>query len=725
MGGAVAVELADRAPDRVASVVMVACIGVQELELFGDYRLNHAVHGLQLAAVQAARWGLPHFGAMDDFALGLPYARNFYDTDQRPLRNMLRRLRQPLLLVHGERDFLVPVAAAREHHRIVPHSELQVLDDGHFVVFTRPGDLAERIDTWVKRVPTDPALRPENASRDRLLAAAEPFDPSTIPPAGGPTLLVLFLLLAAATLVSEDLTCIAAGLLVAQGRMTFVPAVAACLFGILLGDVLLFLAGRWLGRPAVKRAPLSWFVSEDGVDRASAWFRQRGMAVIFLSRFLPGLRLPTYFAAGVLKTRLLVFTGYFLLAGLLWTPALVGFAAVAGKAAGDVFHLFERWSLPVGLALVLFIYLVQRLVLPAFSHRGRRLLLGRWRRLTRWEFWPPWALYPPVVLRILGHALRHRSLSVVTAVNPAIPAGGFIGESKAGILDGLGDHPEVARFRLLRATWSGEGRRTAAASFMEENGLEFPVVLKPDVGQRGSGVLIPYTAEELNRALESVAVDMVLQEHVPGIEVGVFWLREPGQENGRIFSVTEKRMPSVTGDGVRDLETLILDDDRAVCMAETHLARHASRLRDVPPAGETISLVQLGTHCRGAVFLDGQRLATPALAAAMDRIASRYEGFHFGRFDLRAPDLDAVAEGRNLRVIEVNGLTSEATHIYDPGLSLFNAWSVLSEQWRLAYAIGSANAEAGSATTGLGTLLVETWRYGRLHGRHPASAQAR
>ena len=89
----------------------------------------------------------------------------------------------------------------------------------------------------------------------------------------------------------------------------------ACFFGIFVGDVLLFFAGRYLGRPALKRAPLKWFISSEDVEKSSAWFSRSGLAVIFASRFVPGARLPTYFAAGLFNTRFWWFALYFLLAG--------------------------------------------------------------------------------------------------------------------------------------------------------------------------------------------------------------------------------------------------------------------------------------------------------------------------------------------------------------------------------------------------------------------------
>ena len=86
MGGGVVLHLDDLASQRVASLTMLSALGVQEMELLGDYTINHAVHGAQLAGLYLLFEGFPHFGALDSPMLGIPYARNFFDTDQRPLR---------------------------------------------------------------------------------------------------------------------------------------------------------------------------------------------------------------------------------------------------------------------------------------------------------------------------------------------------------------------------------------------------------------------------------------------------------------------------------------------------------------------------------------------------------------------------------------------------------------------------------------------------------------
>ena len=122
------------------------------------------------------------------------------------------------------------------------------------------------------------------------------------------------------------------------------------------------------------------------------------------------------------------------------------------------------------------------------------MMLSTWRRSTRWEFWPPWMFYPPVLAYVVYLMAKHRSVTVFTAANPAILAGGFIGESKFDILQGLAGAGEfVARSCLIDANLSGAEKTMVARRFMANRGLTFPIVLKPNHGQRGSGVVIVYS----------------------------------------------------------------------------------------------------------------------------------------------------------------------------------------------------------------------------------------
>ncbi|NNF03957.1 MAG: alpha/beta fold hydrolase, partial [Rhodothermales bacterium] len=495
MSGGVVLQASDQMPDRVESIVMLSAIGVQELELTGDYLLNHSVHALQLAGLWLLREGVPHFGWMDDVILGVPYARNFYDTDQRPLRGILRAYAGPMLIIHGTDDFLVPVEAALEHRRIVPQSRLELIEGGgHGLVVSAPARMARLITGFIADVERGVAPVRSDAEPARIAAAEPPFDASSLPRATGGQLIALLILIAGATLVSEDLASIGAGLMAARGTIGLEHAMFAAFAGILIGDVGLYLAGRLLGRRIVRMPPFSWMIDERQLARAASWFSDRGGRVIIASRFIPGTRFPTYVAAGTLKAPFWLFLAYFVGASLLWVPIIVGGGMLVGNELLEYYAVYEAYAVWVMIAALVLIYAVVHTLLPLSTHVGRRGMLSRWRRIRHWEFWPPWAFYPPVVAYMLWLAVKQRSLTVFTAANPGIETGGFIGESKIRILEMAADaSDDVARFMAVPPYGTDEnpGVRTAAAlAWMNEEKLSFPVVLKPDVGERGDGVLV-------------------------------------------------------------------------------------------------------------------------------------------------------------------------------------------------------------------------------------------
>ena len=222
-------------------------------------------------------------------------------------------------------------------------------------------------------------------------------------------------------------------------------------------------------------------------------------------------------------------------------------------------------------------------------------------------------------------------------------------------------------------------------------------MVKPDVGERGAGVVFARSRDELAAALAATAADSIVQELAPGREFGIFYVRHPDQAHGRIFSITEKVLPVLHGDGRRTIEELILDDARAVCLARTHLARFAARRDEVPPAGSAIPPGR-GRHAQPRRDLQGRRLGDGRRRSRprSTRSASATRASSSGATTCASSALEDLLAGRGFKIVELNGLTAEATHIYHPGSSLRAAYRVLFEQWRIAFAIGHANRARGA-----------------------------
>ena len=490
-------------------------------------------------------------------------------------------------------------------------------------------------------------------------------------------------------MVSEDLTCIGTGLLVARGIVGFIPGTIACFAGIFVGDILLFLMGRWLAGSTMHKAPFKWFINENDIQKSSQWFEAKGPAIIIASRFIPGSRFPTYVSAGMIGARFSMFLLYFGLASLMWTPILVGLATFLGQKMIDYFAIYQDYALLVLAGLLAALFLVFKIIIPSFTFRGRRLLVGKFKRWTNWEFWPPYVVYAPVLVYTAFLWLKYRSVTVCTLANPGIEDGGIINESKKRILDGIKQREALARYGFLDQSLSADEKRLSILDFISKEDLSFPVVLKPDQGERGKGVFIPKNEQELDELLLNLEGDYLVQEFIPGKEFGVFYYRFPSEEKGTVFSVTKKQYLTLTGDGKHTLEELILKDTRAVCLAEIHFERHVEHLFEIPGKGEEIRLVELGTHARGSLFYDGSDLITPELTEKIDTISKSFEGFYFGRYDLKVTSGEHLKRGEGIKVIELNGLTSESTNMYDPEKSFFSGVSILMKQWKIAYAIGN------------------------------------
>ncbi len=513
--------------------------------------------------------------------------------------------------------------------------------------------------------------------------------------------------IAAATWVQEDVPTITAALLAAGGRIHPVTAFLACFFGIWLGDVALYLAARWLGRPLLATGLGRRLASPEAVERSEVWFARRGLWLLVLSRVIPGTRLPTYLAAGFLRVSLLRFCLVTAVAVAVWTAAIF---AIAQMAAPTIEDWLQRrpdhlWILPLA---VFAAWLAARMVWRSATWVGRR---QRW---AQWEFWPAWLFYLPVIARYFQLSIQYRGWTLPTSANPGMTTGGMVGESKfVTLLDLQRTSPEFTAEAWLLPEGPAHQRRVALGQLIEIHDIAWPYILKPDVGQRGVGVRLVRDASAADEYLASTDARLVVQRYVPGpCEAGVFYYRFPHEDHGRIFAITEKIFPEIVGDGSSTVEELILRDDRARLIADIYLRRFETRRGEVLAPGVPLRLVEAGNHAQGCIFRDGHRLHTDALAACIDAISRRVPGFYIGRYDLRYSNEEDLRAGQGFQILELNGAAAEATSIYDARTPLRQAYATLFKQWDLVFAIGAANRARGHPPDSLQTLF-RAWRRAR------------
>lgn len=514
----------------------------------------------------------------------------------------------------------------------------------------------------------------------------------------------------------------AGGLAVASGSLSTWEGFLACFGGIWSGDFLLYAIARFGGRPAALRFLKSGSRWEGRILRSEQWFRKSGIVAIAVSRFVPGLRLPTFLAAGFLgmnTTLFLLLTGTM---AAVWVLAVFLIVHLLGHAAPDLIQSLRGhllWILGGVLTLIVMGRLAALLIrnvkkIPAME------------RLTRWEFWPAWIFYLPIALRYLTLSARYGSLTLPSAANPRIKTGGLVGESKfATLRDLMNTSPEfVPPTVLIQESQDGtvERRLLAFDQFLATTGAEYPVIMKPDLGFRGSGFKVIRSLAEARGYLEAVPLPVVAQHYVPGPrEAGIFYYRLPGEDRGKIMAITEKHFPKITGDGERSIETLILKDARARNQATTLLSRFHARRHEVLPAGESLRLVEAGNHAQGCLFSDGMHLCTAELERAIDRISQKVPGFFIGRYDVRYSSNEALRQGDEFQILELNGVAGEPTSAYDASKNITEAFAILFRHWEIAFAIGAANRNLGHQPDSIRTILHEWLSYRRLSRCYPVA----
>ncbi len=487
----------------------------------------------------------------------------------------------------------------------------------------------------------------------------------------------------------EDGATLLAATLGAAGRLDVRLGFVSAFLGIWVGDMGLYLLGSSVGRRATTSRWLRRFISTDSLGKAESWFAKRGLLTIVMSRFLPGSRLPLYVAAGALKLPAKLFSTITGICSAIWVAAIF-----------TIWHFAPRLSFVAGRRTPWFLTAVM-LLGPAFLSSGALRIFRRVRLLCRkyrrWEFWPAWLFYPPVAAMCAWLGLRHRGFSLPTVANPSFHNGGIVGESKIEALQALMRvAPEVTADAYLIEGDDLPERLRTLEKLLHEHTLSYPFVLKPNVGQRGSGFRLVSTKAEAEQYLARVRSDVVLQRYVSDPkEIGVFYYRFPDHQRGEIFAVTEKVFPAVVGDGERTFEELVRADERASLIARTYLDRFPELRARVLAAGERVRLVEAGNHCQGCIFRDGSHLITEALRHRIDQMSRALPGFFVGRYDIRYSSDDDLRRGENFHIIELNGAASEATNIYDERNSLLSAYRILYRQWELVYAIGHANRDLG------------------------------
>ncbi len=224
--------------------------------------------------------------------------------------------------------------------------------------------------------------------------------------------------------------------------------------------------------------------------------------------------------------------------------------------------------------------------------------------------------------------------------------------------------------------------------------IAFPLIAKPDIGFRGFLVQKINDSDALKKYLQKNDIDILVQEYVDYTnECGILYARIPGEEKGRITSVTLKKFLTITGDGTSNLSDLILQDQRARVYYDYLKTIHKDHMDTIPKKGIEKVISVIGNHAKGTQFINGNHLIDDELVTTIDTFSKQIDGWFYGRLDIKYDTFEKVKKGENFKVLEINGIIAEPTHIYDPtsGATYFDALKELKKHWSIMNDIAISN----------------------------------
>ena len=327
--------------------------------------------------------------------------------------------------------------------------------------------------------------------------------------------------------------------------------------------------------------------------------------------------------------------------------------------------------------------------------------------IYRFEFWPVWLFYTPAVFYWGLLSLKARSLTYFSVANPGLEYSGAFGYSKFQALSQLNK-----KYVPNTIMCQYNGNIDSVFQLVASSDLKFPMIVKPDAGERGKLVEKVSSEEELKTYFEKAGKrDYLIQEFIDfPIELGVFYVKEKDKP-AVITSILMKKFLELKGDGHSSLSDLIQNDLRASKRKDYLLDKYRNELDVILKKGECIQLEPIGNHNRGTEFQNASYLINEKLSTVFEEIASNIRGFNYGRFDLKVKSIEDLNEGRNIKIFEVNGINSEPAHIYGRDVNLIEAYRSVFKHMKLMYNISMDNHKEGLEFMSFGKFAGDLYKH--------------
>jgi len=295
--------------------------------------------------------------------------------------------------------------------------------------------------------------------------------------------------------------------------------------------------------------------------------------------------------------------------------------------------------------------------------------------------------YIPNIPFAFYHALKAKNLVFYTAVNPMIENSGIGTESKYKTMQLIpSEYLPITVFHKANSSIS------ETLNKITKQNITYPLIAKPDIGFRGLLVKKIASENELKRYLEKYPIDILVQEFLTEKEeCGIFYLRFPDNQSGKITSITLKKFLHIVGDGEHTIRELISLDKRAKNYIEIIKSNATIHLETIIKKDEKIQLSDIGNHSKGTQFINGNHLISSKLEETINSLNKQIDGWFYGRVDIKYNTFEDLENG-NFKILELNGILAEPTHIYDASKTNYlQALKEMRVHWKQLYKIARIN----------------------------------
>lgn len=143
-----------------------------------------------------------------------------------------------------------------------------------------------------------------------------------------------------------------AGFQAERGELNLVLAWVAATIGALVGALVLYGVGAWVGTERLHElAGKRWFVmlSQKDYERGERIFERHGTKFVLFGRCIPLVRSVVSVPAGVARMPLAQFCAYTVVGSAVWNAIFIG----AGYQLGQNYERVESWVRPIAYAVLL------------------------------------------------------------------------------------------------------------------------------------------------------------------------------------------------------------------------------------------------------------------------------------------------------------------------------------------------------------------------------------